>query len=185
MRIFIPLAKGFEEVEALTVADVMRRGLVEVVLVSLTPEKKVEGAHGITVLADATMDEIEAQINSFDAIVLPGGGGGTDVMMRDLRLLSIIKKFKREGKFLCAICAAPMVLAKAGVLEGCRATCYPAPSCIEALNGAYDEAPVIVDGNIVTGSGPGTAMLFALVALSCFSGEPVARRVAEGMLSSF
>lgn len=185
MRVFVPLANGFEEIEALTAIDVLRRGLVEVVTASLTGERNVVGAHGVSVLADTSMDELEREINSFGALLLPGGGEGTSNLMRDERLLSIIRKFVREEKFVCAICAAPMVLAKAGVLEGRRATCYPAPSCVEALGEAYDEAPVIVDGNIVTGSGPGSAMLFSFITLSCLAGEPVARKVAEGMLTTF
>lgn len=185
MRVFVPLANGFEEIEALTIIDILRRGLVEVTTASLTDEKCVVGAHGIPVIADTTMNELETQINSFGAVILPGGGEGTTNLMKDERLLSIIRKYAREEKFVCAICAAPMVLAKAEVLEGHRATCYPAVSCIEALGEAYDESPVIVDGNIITGSGPGSAMLFSFIVLSCLVGEPIARKVSEGMLTTF
>ncbi|MBQ7189159.1 MAG: DJ-1/PfpI family protein [Kiritimatiellae bacterium] len=183
MKVLIPLAPGVEELEAISVVDVLRRGKVEVVTAAVMNSKTVMTAHGVVWQADALWTQIEPDLDSFDAIVLPGGGAGTEALMADKRVISAIKLFNRDEKFVCAICAAPMVLAKAEVLKDREATCYP--TCMEALGSSYRDAPVIVDGNIITSQGPGTALLFALVLLCHFVGEPMARQVAGGMLTSF
>ena len=159
MRVLVPLADGVEEIEAVTVIDVLRRGGIEVVSAALGNDRSVAGSRDVVLLADTVWDELE--IDSFGAIVLPGGGLGTENLAADQRVLATLRAFAESDKFVAAICAAPTVLAQAGVLKGRRATCYPA--CAEALGKAYDEAPVIADGHIITSQGPGTAMLFALV----------------------
>jgi 4-methyl-5(b-hydroxyethyl)-thiazole monophosphate biosynthesis len=181
MRVLIPLADGVEELEAVTVIDVLRRSGVEVVSAALGETLSVRGSRGVTVLADATWDALD--IDAFDAITLPGGGQGTENLAADGRVIETVRAFVAANKFVTAICAAPTVLALAGVLKGRKATCYPA--CAEALGGAYADAPVIADDRIITSQGPGTAMLFALVLVQHFAGDEVARKVADGLLSSF
>lgn len=178
MRVLVPLAEGLEEIEAVTIIDVLRRGGVEVVSASLGKDREVCGSHGVTLLAD-TLWPTDGE---FDAIVLPGGGKGTENLGADARVLETLRKFDGEGKFVAAICAAPLVLAAAGLLHGRRATCYP--SCAEELGEAYDNVPVVADGNIITGQGPGSAMLFALVLIEHFVDEPTARGVADRLLAS-
>ncbi|HRT29231.1 MAG TPA: DJ-1/PfpI family protein [Kiritimatiellia bacterium] len=181
MRVLVPLADGVEEIEAVTVIDVLRRGGIEVVSAALGHDRSVAGSRDVVLLADTVWDELE--IDSFGAIVLPGGGLGTENLAADQRVLATLRAFAESDKFVAAICAAPTVLAQAGVLKGRRATCYPA--CAEALGKAYDEAPVIADGHIITSQGPGTAMLFALVLVRHFADEETARKVADGLLVAF
>ena len=181
MRVLVPLANGLEEIEAVTIIDVLRRGGIEVVSAAIGTELAVRGSRGVTVLADALWDAFD--IDSFDAITLPGGGEGTENLAADSRIIETVQEFCEAGKFVTAICAAPTVLARAGVLDNRKATCYPA--CAEALGKSYDNAPVIVDGNIITSQGPGTAMLFALVLIRYFADEETAHKVAEGLLVSF
>ena len=180
MRVLVPLADGVEELEAVTVIDVLRRGGIEVVSAALGRERAVAGSRGVTLLADAVWDELE--IDTFDAITLPGGGQGTENLAADDRVVAAVRSFAEADKFVTAICAAPTVLAQAGVLKGRRATCYPA--CAAALGKAYDNAPVIADGRIITSQGPGTAMLFALVLVQHLAGEETARKVAGGLLAT-
>ena len=181
MRVLIPLANGVEELEAVTLLDVLRRGGIQVTSASLTDTLPVKGLRGVTVLADATWASLDT--SDFDAIVLPGGGKGTEKLAADERVLTAIRSFDEDGKFVAALCAAPTVLAKAGILRDRRATCYP--SCAAELGDSFDNAPVIADGNLITSQGPGTAMLFALVLVQQFAGDEVARRVADGLLTTF
>ena len=181
MRVLVPLADGVEELEAVTIIDVLRRGGIEVVSAAIGTELTVHGSRGVTLLADALWDSLD--IDSFDAITLPGGGKGTENLATDRRVIETVRAFAKEGKFVTAICAAPTVLALAGILEDRRATCYP--SCAEMLGESYDEMPVIADDNIITSQGPGTAMLFALVLLRHFVNGDIARAVAAGLLTDF
>lgn len=181
MRVLIPLAEGVEELEAVTLLDVLRRGSVDVTSVSLTESLSVKGSRGVTLLADATWTSIKPA--SFDAIVLPGGGRGTEHLASDERVVDTLCSFNKNNKLVAAICAAPTVLAKAGLLANCRATCYP--TCASELGSSYDNAPVIADGNIITSQGPGTALLFALVLVQHLAGEETAQRVANGLLTQF
>jgi len=182
MRVLVPWADGLEELEAVTIVDVLRRGGVETVTVALGGSRAVKGSRGVTMQADALWGALD--IDAFDAIALPGGGKGTENLAADRRIIETVQAFDNAGKFVAAICAAPMVLAKAGILKGRTATCYPA--CAEALGDAYDDsAPVIADGTIITSRGPGTAMLFALVLVQHFAGDETAHRVADGLLAQF
>jgi DJ-1 family protein len=181
MRVLIPLADGVEELEAVTLIDVLRRGGIDVVSVALGSELAVRGSRGVTLLADALWETLD--IDSFDAITLPGGGEGTENLSDDPRIIETVQEFDNAGKFVTAICAAPTVLAQADILGDRRATCYPA--CAEILGESYDDAPVIADGNIITSQGPGTAMLFALVLVRHFAGDETAHSVASGLLASF
>ena len=181
MRVLMPLANGVEELEAVTILDVLRRGGIQVTSASLTDSLPVKGSRGVTLLADATWASLKPA--DFDALVLPGGGKGTELLAADARVLDAVRSFDKDGKFVTALCAAPTVLAIAGVLKDRRATCYP--TCAAELGESYDNAPVIADGNIITSQGPGTAMLFALVLVQQFAGDEVAHRVAGGLLTTF
>ncbi len=178
MRVMVPLAEGFEEIEAVTIIDVLRRGGLEVVSAALGPDRAVCGSRGVTILADMLWPEVD----EFDAIVLPGGGKGAENLGADLRVVETLRAFDAADKFIAAICAAPTVLATAGLLQGRRATCYPA--CAAELGQAYDNVPVVADRNIITGQGPGTAMLFALVLIKHFVDEETAHGVADGLLTT-
>lgn len=180
MRVLIPLADGVEELEAVTLIDVLRRGGIDVVSAAIGDNRTVQGSRGVKLLADAMWPDLE--LDTFEAIVLPGGGKGTENLAADSRVIETVQAFDQAGKFVTAICAAPTVLAAAGILHGRRATCYP--TCAQALGRAYDNAPVIADGNVITSQGPGTAMLFALVLIRHFVGTEHAQSVARSLLTS-
>lgn len=179
-KVLVPLAKGFEEIEAVALVDVLRRGGQEVVTASIHGELDVVGAHGMTVRADALFADVADA--PYEAIVLPGGGEGTENLKACEPLAERLRRQDGEGLLLCAICAAPTVLVAAGAArEGLHMTCYP--SCSEELDRPYSDAPVVADGNLVTGQAPGSAVLFALVVLQMLAGEKVSRHVAYGMVT--
>ena len=179
-KVLIPLADGFEEVEAVTVIDVLRRGGVDVVTASVHDRVEVQGAHGLRIKADRQFEE--AQREAYDAIVLPGGGACAETFKQFQPLHERLQRQHDEHRLLCAICAAPTVLEAAGVLdEDVEVTCYPL--CQDDLGRPWSPAPVVVDGNVITGQAPGSAMLFALVVLQTLAGERVARKVAQGMVT--
>ena len=156
-QVCVFLADGFEEVEALTAVDLLRRARVYVDTVSITDEYKVHGAHGINVQTEDLFDEVN--FDEFDMIVLPGGMPGTTNLMKHAGVRQIVTEFAQAGKPVGAICAAPTILADLGLLEGRKATCYPA--CEENMEDAIlTGAPVTVDGNIITSRGVGTAIDF-------------------------
>lgn len=161
MKIAAMMANGFEEVEALAVIDILRRESIEIDMVSVadTEDNLVEGAHKISVKADKKLTDID--INDYDAIFLPGGMPGTINLENCNELAQAIKDFDENGKMLVAICAAPKVFGGLGILEGKKATCFP--SFEEELKGAtvVDEK-VVVDGNIITSRGMGTAIELGL-----------------------
>jgi len=176
----VVLADGFEEIEALSVVDVLRRGHVRVTMAALGPDLTVTGTNGIKVVADASFAAVADQ--DFEAVVLPGGGPGTERLQASDELLERLQRQHAEGKLIAAICAAPRVLAKAGVLdEETHLTCYP--TCAAELGRAVAEVPVVADGALITGQAPGSALLFALVLLKALAGESVATLVAKGMVS--
>jgi len=169
------LAGGFEEIEAVTIIDVLRRGEVAVTTASLAG-KHVTGSHQISIEADALFELIS--VTDFDALVLPGGPGAK-TLREDPRAQAAIRSAAGAGKLVAAVCAAPTALEVAGVLAGKRATVYPG----NALPSAHQvEARVVEDGTIVTGSGPGTAMEFALKLVERLNGPAVARTTAERLL---
>lgn len=159
MKVYMHLAEGFEEIEALTVVDVLRRAGIDAETVSMSGTLEVSGAHGISVIADKLFTE--ADYDSCDMIVLPGGMPGTKNLEAHDGLVNRLKQFANEGKWIAAICAAPSILGKMGLLSGKKATCYPGFE--RYLHGAeVSDDPVARDGKIITSKGPGTAMMFAL-----------------------
>lgn len=179
---YIFLAQGFEETEALTVVDVLRRASVEIATVSVTRDKAVTGAHGITVLADKTFGE--ADLANAQWLICPGGMPGSTNLHEFAPLDEALKAHNSRGGFIAAICAAPaVVLAPAGVLKGKKATCYPGFEDALAEGGAtatFDR--VVCCDNVITANGPATAMDFALAIVESTCGKEVASNVAAGLL---
>ena len=179
-KALVILADGFEEIEAVTVIDVLRRGGVETTAASLSDEKTVKGAHGLAIAADASFSEVSS--GEFDAIVLPGGGEGTENLRKSEAVIDRLRRQKAEGRLICAICAAPLVLVDAGVLSRDQhITCYP--SCVVQLDRKAANVPVVADGDVVTGQAPGASLLFALVVLSALAGDGPARKIARNMVT--
>jgi 4-methyl-5(b-hydroxyethyl)-thiazole monophosphate biosynthesis len=176
-RVLVPLAEGFEELEAVTIIDILRRARVEVVVASLEGGT-VTGSHGIRLAADTPLAALAEQ--DFDMIVLPGGMPGADRLKKDPRIAEIVRSLHAKGRPVAAICAAPMVLAAAGVLDGKRATSFPGFLADAARTTVTGDA-VVVDGGVITSRGPGTALDFALTLVEELSGAD-ARRSIESRL---
>ncbi len=177
-KILVPLAEGFEEIEAMAIIDILRRGGIEVFIVG-APGKFIKGGHNVTVHSDGSFDHIDA--NKYDGIVLPGGSPGYENLMRNQNVIDIVRNYVKQGKLVAAICAAPMVLVKAGVLKDKKATCYPGFE--KELDMPRGEK-VVVDGNIITSQGPGTAMEFGLKLVEILVGKDKADRLRQGLLVS-
>jgi 4-methyl-5(b-hydroxyethyl)-thiazole monophosphate biosynthesis len=172
------LAEGFEEIEAIAVIDVLRRAEVDVTTLSLGATE-VKGAHGISVVADARLEDRADE--RWDAVILPGGIPGATNLRDDVRVQALLKKQDDAKRWVAAICAAPIALSKAGVLRDRRATSYPGFG--EQLECAdYLEARVVVDEHVITSRGPGTAIEFALALATRLRDEKTSWKVAEGML---
>ena len=179
--VFIHLAEGFEETEAVTVMDVLRRAGIEAAFVSVPGGEKdmtVSGAHGVKIKAD--MDFADADYEKCEMIVLPGGMTGTLNLNKHDGLCSRIREFARNDKWLCAICAAPMILASLSVLEDKKAVIYPGLE--KKLKGArIYKTPVVKDGKVITGRSPGTAMLFSLEIVKALKGQDIMEKVKAGL----
>lgn len=176
--VYILLAPGFEEVEALAPADLLRRANIETALVSLTKEP-VPGSHGITVTADVTLEEVD--LSRADMLVLPGGGPGYQNLGREPKVEELVREAVKRDIWVAAICAAPTLLGKWGLLEGKKAICYPGME--DGLAGAQVQtAPgVIVDGKIITGRAAGSAIDFGLALAEVLAGTAEADRVRHGI----
>lgn len=172
-KVALFLIDGFEETEALTTVDLLRRGGVHVVTVSLGKEKRLCGRHSVVVQADAMF--CDALESSFDMLVIPGG---TIDYTEHQGLLKLVREYGGANKLLAAICAAPAVFGKLGLLNGKKAVCYPGME--DWLKGAIlSEEIVVTDGNITTSKGPGTAVYFALRLIELLRGKSVADEVAR------
>lgn len=180
-KIGVFLAEGFEEIEGLTVVDILRRAGLDVVAISIMGTKEIYGSHKIGVLADALYEE--ADFAEYDGVVLPGGMPGTTNLGSHAGVNETIKSFAEEGKLVAAICAAPSVLGQAGILKGKKAACYPGFE--DKLVGAevsYEE--VAEAGNVITSRGMGTAIPFALRLAAYFTTEQKAKELAEAIIYS-
>lgn len=179
--VYIMLAEGFEEVEALTVVDVVRRAGVEAHTVSITHSNEVVGAHGIKVTTDSLFTEVN--LATSELVVLPGGMPGALNLRNDSALCAVLKERANNNFPIAAICAAPFILGELGLLHNKRATCYPGFE--DKLEGAEcTGAMVEQDGNIITGKGPAAAMEFALKIAELLAGKAKSDEVAAGMLCS-
>ena len=178
-KAFLFLAPGFEEIEALATVDILRRGGVDVKMISITDSRTVKGTHGIEVVADALYGD--AEYSDAAALILPGGmPGATNLNDFDPLREQLLEQY-RAGRIVAAICAAPLVLGGLGLLKGRRATCYPGFE--ERLIGAEVTGEATeTDGPVITGRGPGLAFNFGLAILSAIKSEAVADEVAGGML---
>jgi 4-methyl-5(b-hydroxyethyl)-thiazole monophosphate biosynthesis len=179
--VLVPLAPGFEEIEAVTIVDVLRRAGVHVVTASLGA-RDVGGAHDMSVRADVTLDAARSSGERFDAVVLPGGMPGATNLRDDPRVIALLRDVVEKGGTAAAICAAPIALEAAGLLKGRRATCYPSFRDQLVSASARLDAHVVEDGHIVTSAGPGTAIEFALALVARLAGREAADKVRAGML---
>jgi 4-methyl-5(b-hydroxyethyl)-thiazole monophosphate biosynthesis len=176
---FVFLADGFEEVEALTPVDVLRRAGLTVKTVSVMPSRAVNGAHGVPVVADLLFEEVNK--DEAEMLILPGGMPGATNLDAHDGLSRLIADFAEKKWPLAAICAAPLVFGKRGLLKGKKATCYPGFE--RFLEGAeYTAALVQEDGNFITGKGPGAAMEFAFAIVRRACGEATVKELKQGMM---
>ncbi len=179
--IYIFLADGFEEVEALTPLDILRRAGVEVKLVSISDDPVVEGAHGVQMIADALIADVD--LDSATMLVLPGGLPGATNLDACEPLQKALVRHHSAGKTIAAICAAPLVLGHLGLLQGVRATCYPGFET-ELTGAHYTAALVEHDGQFITGKGPGAAFEFGYTILNSIGKQAEAEQLREGMMYS-
>ena len=177
-KVLVPLADGCEELEAVTLIDLLRRAGIEVVAAGLKPGV-VKASRGVQLVPDMTLDA--ALQDRYDMVVLPGGMPGATNLKADVRIIELLKKMAAAGQYTAAICAAPMVLAEAGVLEGKQATSYP--GFLDALPGVtVSTAAVVQDGKVLTSRGPGTAMDFALALIEALVGADKCRQVEAALV---
>jgi 4-methyl-5(b-hydroxyethyl)-thiazole monophosphate biosynthesis len=181
MKVIVPLAEGFEEIEFSTIVDILRRVGIDVTSAGLK-EGTVNGAHGIRVTPDTVIDKVNT--DDFDVIVLPGGYPGFVNLGQSEKILKLVKGMYDSDKYVTAICGAPSVLAKVGVIQGKRATIYPGLE--DTLTGAQrSDERVVVDGKVITSQGPGTAMEFAIKLVEVLAGKGKAEGVTKEVLSEF
>jgi 4-methyl-5(b-hydroxyethyl)-thiazole monophosphate biosynthesis len=177
-KVLIPLAQGFEEIEALTLVDILRRADIDVVTAGLQPGP-VTGAHQISVIPDVELADIDAE--SFTMIVLPGGQPGTNNLNDDPRIHALLMEFSLTNKPIAAICAATIVLASSGLLQDKQVTCYPTYK--DRLSGGiYVDKPVVVDGTILTSQGPGTAIHLGLAIVARLAGQQRSDELSKALL---
>ncbi|MCL2013128.1 MAG: DJ-1/PfpI family protein [Cystobacterineae bacterium] len=177
-RVLVPLAKGFEEIEAVAVVDILRRAGATVVLAGLE-EGLVPGAHGILLQADTTLDKVREE--NFDMLVLPGGNEGTRRLAEDARVAAKAQHMARANLLVAAICAAPKVLAQAGLLEGKKATSFP--TALDAFPHVVQEQKAVVrDGQCITSRGPATAIAFALGLVEALLGSEKRKEISQQLL---
>ncbi len=178
-KVLIFMAEGHEEIEALTVVDLLRRAGIEIDMVSITGNKRVPGSHGITTVCDKLIETVN--FDTADMLVLPGGMPGTLNLELCELLMDQVHGFNTSRKGLAAICAAPTVFGKAGILEGKKATCYPGMEK-DLLGANISTDAVCHDGHIITSRGMGTAIPFALEIIKTFKGEAVAQQMAKAIV---
>jgi len=178
-RVIIPLAQGCEELEAVTIIDLLRRANIDVITASLEPGP-VQCSRGTVLIADNELETVMDE--DYDMVVLPGGLPGADYLMQNTQVQNLLKRMRNEEKYTAAICAAPKALAAAGILDNCKATSYP--GVLEALSLESTEIttnPVEQDGRVITSRGPGTAMDFALHLIQTLKGEETRNQVEAAL----
>jgi 4-methyl-5(b-hydroxyethyl)-thiazole monophosphate biosynthesis len=185
-KTLVLLAEGFEEVEAVTPVDYLRRAGVEVTVAAISESPGVKGSRGIIVMADTSLAELKRNgsfnPDSWDAVVLPGGGPGAKNLAASKDTGRLLGEMAKKGKLVCAICASPaVVLAPLGLLTGKNFTCYPGLEK-EVTGANWSCEKVVVDGNIITSRGAGTAGLFAAAVISQLAGEEKAKEISDSVL---
>lgn len=177
-KVLVPLAEGVEEMEAVIVIDTLRRAGFEVVTAGLKAGP-LTASRGVRLIPDTTLDEVHAE--SFDALVLPGGKG-VGLLRQDARVLQAVRTLHAQGRWVCAVCAAPLVLQDAAILAGRKVTCFPGVA--EQLTVvARQPGRVVVDGRLITSQGAGTSLEFALEIVRQLGGAALAQRVAREMVA--
>ena len=183
IKVLVPLATGFEEIEAVSIIDVLRRAEIEVVVASLNAVMLVKGVNGITIQTDLQVKDVNAA--ELDMIVLPGGWGGTHALAEDENVQNLLREMDAKGKNIGAICAAPFALNTAGVLKE-KYTCYPSvEEEIRAEGYMGDKDMVVEDKNIMTSRGPATAICFALAIVKKLCSDESYKRLKEGLLATY
>jgi 4-methyl-5(b-hydroxyethyl)-thiazole monophosphate biosynthesis len=177
-KVLVYLAPGFEEIEAVTMIDLLRRADIDVTVAGLE-EGSITGSHGISILSDVNYETID--VDNFDYLLLPGGQPGTNNLKNNQKVLDSVKKFQNENKLIGAICAAPTVLHEAGILNNKRVTSYPSEKDVFSTS-QYETSPVVKDGNIITSRGVGTAIDFALDLIGEIKGDDIKRETATKIL---
>lgn len=180
--VLLPLAEGFEEIEAVSIIDVLRRGGVDVKVHYVGDSSLVKGANSISVNGDYHIDD--ALSEDFDMIVLPGGWGGTNILASNEKVQSLLKEFKENDKYIAAMCAAPFALHTAGVLSH-NFTCYPSVEEQIRTEGYDPNSKVVQDGKVITSRGPGTAICFALAIVRVLSGDETHSMLVGGLLAEY
>ena len=181
MKVVVPLAEGFEEIEFSTIVDILRRAGIDVTAAGLK-EGIINGAHGIRVTPDTLIDKVS--VDDFDVIILPGGNPGFVNLGKSEKVLKLVREMYDRNKYVTAICGAPSVLAKAGVIQGKRATIFPGME--DTLTGAQcSDERVVVDDKVITSQGPGTAMEFAIKLVEVLAGKSKAEEVTKEVLAKF
>ena len=177
MKIVVPLAEGFEEIEGVSIIDVLRRANLDVTTAYIS-KNPVKGSHNSEIMADTAMDKLKPV--DFNCIVLPGGMPGSEHLKNNDTVNTFVKHIYSKGGYVAAICAAPIVLGNAGVLYDRKATCFPGNE--DQLEGAtiVDE-PVVVDGTVITGKGPGCAIPFSLELVTIFAGDEISNGLKNAM----
>ena len=180
-KIAIFLADGFEEIEGLTVVDILRRAGVDIDMVLISGRLEVNGSHGIVIKADKIIADIDQE--DYNMLVLPGGKVGTENLEKCEKLIDMIGSFYGAGKYIAAICAAPSIFAHRGFLMGRKATSHPSfESHLEEGGAIVTHAPVEIDSGIITGQGMGASIEFALAITSIMSGREKADSIAEAIV---
>jgi len=178
-NLYIHLAEGFEETEAVTIIDVLRRAGLNVISVSITGNRMVKGSHNIEIKTDILFEEVD--FTSGEMIILPGGMPGSKNLNEHEGLRSQIIDYQKQGKYLAAICAAPIVFGNLGILAGKKAVCYPGYES-HLVGAEVRSNPYIVDNNIITGRGVGAALQFSLEIVRILKGEESAIQLRKAML---
>ena len=177
-RVLLPLANGSEDLEAVTVLNILRRAGIEVLSASLDGQP-IRGSRGTMLIPDTSLDE--ALQRDFDMVVLPGGQPGTNNLKADARIIKLVQDMAAGGRYVCAICAAPSILATAGLLDGKRATSFP--GSLDAFPKVLRQIQAVVeDGKLITSRGPGTAMDFALTLVERLAGKAKRDEVEAGLV---
>lgn len=177
--VLVPLAPGFEDLEAVTITDLLRRAQIEVITAGLS-DGPVRGSRGTTVVPDTTLDD--ALQRNFDMVVLPGGQPGATHLEQDTRIRALLQNFAKQGRYTAAICAAPKVLAVAGLLDGKRATSFPGSLDAKQFPKIrIENLDVVTDDKIITSRGPGTAMDFTLTLIELLAGKEKRNQVEAAL----
>lgn len=178
-QVTVHLAEGFEEIEAVTIIDVLRRAGIEVIIVSITGKPLVKGSHNIELKADLLFEDVD--YSKGDMIILPGGMPGSKNLNENEGLKSQIIKYQENEKYLAAICTAPIVFGNLGILNGKSVVCYPGYEA-QLIGAKIRTVPYITDNNIITGRGVGAALQFSLEIVRILSGEVLAEQLRKAML---